>query len=48
LPITAVSKISSVRARRRLEPLVAALESRPGADTKDLARMARQLTPARI
>ncbi|MGH3872452.1 MAG: hypothetical protein ACRDSR_13270 [Pseudonocardiaceae bacterium] len=44
--ITAVTKISSVRARRRLEPLVAALEAWPGRDGQDLARMARQVTSA--
>jgi hypothetical protein len=46
--ITAVTKLSSVRARRRLQPLVAALEARPGNDPKDLARMAQQITSARI
>jgi transcriptional regulator with XRE-family HTH domain len=45
--ITAVTKISSIRARRRLAPLVAALEARPGRDPQDLARMARQVTAAR-
>ncbi|MGH3833388.1 MAG: helix-turn-helix domain-containing protein [Pseudonocardiaceae bacterium] len=45
--ITAVSKLSSVRARRRLQPLAAALESRPGRDARDLARMARQTVTAR-
>jgi hypothetical protein len=45
--VTAVTKLSSVRARRRLQPLVAALEARPGTDMKDLARMARQLLPVR-
>jgi hypothetical protein len=44
--ITAVSKLSSVRARRRLHPLAAALETRPGRDARDLARMARQTTAA--
>ncbi len=46
--ITAVTKISSVRARRRLEPLVAALEARPGRDERDLARTARQISSARV
>jgi transcriptional regulator with XRE-family HTH domain len=46
--ITAVSKLSSVRARRRLEPLIAALEARPGTDTKDLARMAWHVSSARV
>jgi hypothetical protein len=45
--ITAVTKLSSVRARRQLEPLVIALEARPGRDEQDLARMARQIVPAR-
>jgi transcriptional regulator with XRE-family HTH domain/tetratricopeptide (TPR) repeat protein len=40
--ITAVTKLSSVRVRRRLEPLAAALEARPSSDTKELARMARR------
>jgi hypothetical protein len=46
--ITAVTKLSSVRARRQLEPLVTALEARPGTDTKDLARLARQVSSARV
>jgi hypothetical protein len=46
--ITAVTKLSSVRARRRLEPLVAALAARPGTDTQDLARMARQVISAQV
>jgi tetratricopeptide (TPR) repeat protein len=46
--ITAVTKLGSVWARRRLEPLVTALEARPGTDTKDLARMARQVSSARV
>ncbi len=46
--ITAVTKLSSVRARKRLEPLVAALEARPGRDERDLARMARQVSSARV
>jgi hypothetical protein len=45
--ITAVTKLSSVRARRRLEPLIAALEARPGSDTKELGRMARQVATTR-
>lgn len=45
--ITGVTKISSVRARRRLEPLAAALEARPGSDAKELTRMARQVTASR-
>jgi hypothetical protein len=46
--ITAVSKLSSIWIRQRLEPLIAALEARPGTDTKDLARMARQVSSARV
>jgi len=44
--ITAVSRLSSVRARRRLQPLAAALDARPGRDARDLARMAQQTTAA--
>jgi transcriptional regulator with XRE-family HTH domain len=44
--ITAVSRLSSVRARRWLHPLAAALKARPGRDTQDLARMARQAATA--
>ncbi len=46
--ITAVTKLSSIRARKRLEPLATALEARPGRDTKDLARMARQVSSGRV
>ncbi|HWM00750.1 MAG TPA: hypothetical protein VNP92_00270, partial [Actinophytocola sp.] len=46
-PSTAVTTLSSVRARRRLEPLVAALEARPGSDAKELGRMARQVATTR-
>lgn len=46
--ITDVSKLSSAQARTRLRPLVAALESRPGDDAKDLARMARQVATTRV
>ena len=46
--ITAVTKLSSVRARRRLESLVAALESRPGSDYRQLSRMARQVAATRV
>jgi tetratricopeptide (TPR) repeat protein len=45
--ITAVTKLSSVRARRQLEPLAAALETRPGSDNKELGRMARQVAATR-
>ncbi len=40
-------KLSSVRARQRLDPLVTALESRPRADHRELARMARQVATTR-
>ncbi|MGH3720666.1 MAG: helix-turn-helix domain-containing protein [Pseudonocardiaceae bacterium] len=45
--ITAVSRLSSVRVRRKLEPLAVALEARPGRDAHDLARIARQTVTAR-
>ncbi|MGH3904817.1 MAG: hypothetical protein ACRDTE_11585, partial [Pseudonocardiaceae bacterium] len=45
--ITAVSKLSSVRARKRLGPLADALHTRPGADYQELARMARQVATTR-
>jgi transcriptional regulator with XRE-family HTH domain len=45
--VTAVTKLSSIRARKRLEPLVAALEARPGRDAQDLARMTREVSSAR-
>ncbi len=47
--ISSVGKLSSVhvRARTRLEPLVAALEARPGPDARELARWARQLATTR-
>jgi hypothetical protein len=42
--ITKVTKLSSVRARQQyLNPLVIALEARPGSDAKQLARMTRQI-----
>ena len=41
--ITGVAKLTSVRVRRRLHPLAAALEARPGSDTRELARLARQV-----
>ncbi|MGH3755508.1 MAG: helix-turn-helix domain-containing protein [Pseudonocardiaceae bacterium] len=45
--ITTVTKLRSVRARRRLEPLATALEARPGSDARDLARTARKVVTAR-
>jgi tetratricopeptide (TPR) repeat protein len=41
--ITNVTKLSSARARRCVEPLAAALEAQPGSDARELARMARQV-----
>ncbi len=46
--ITAVTKLSSVRARKRLEPLASALDTRRGSDARDLARMARQVAATRV
>ncbi|MCA1673498.1 MAG: hypothetical protein LC799_15305, partial [Actinobacteria bacterium] len=46
--VTAAAKLGSVRARRRLEPLAAALETRPGSDARQLARMARQVATTRV
>jgi len=40
-------RLHSVRARERLEPLVAALEARPGGDPRELARTARQVAATR-
>jgi hypothetical protein len=45
--ITAVSRLSSTRARRRLQPLATALAARPGRDAQDLARMAQQAASTR-
>ncbi|MGH3768969.1 MAG: helix-turn-helix domain-containing protein [Pseudonocardiaceae bacterium] len=45
--ITGVTKLSSVRARQRLNPLVIALESRSGSDYRQLARTARQVATTR-
>jgi transcriptional regulator with XRE-family HTH domain len=45
--ITAVRRLGSALTRRRLQPLAAALETRPGRDTHDLARMAQQTISTR-
>jgi hypothetical protein len=45
--VTAAAKLTSVRVRQRLEPLIAALEARPGGDAKQLARMARRVATTR-
>ncbi len=41
--ITAVTRLGSVRLRRQLVTLAAALEARPGSDARELARMARRV-----
>jgi hypothetical protein len=47
--ITRVSTLQSVAARReRLIPLATALQARPGSDTQELARLARQVAATRI
>ncbi|MGH3992172.1 MAG: hypothetical protein ACRDSN_06855, partial [Pseudonocardiaceae bacterium] len=46
--ITAVGKLTSVRARRQLVPLAEALESRRGSDYAELARTARQVATTRV
>ena len=46
--ITGVSKLSSVRTRQRLEPLVTALQARPGNDQRQLALMAHQVAITRV
>lgn len=45
--ITDVTRLSSAQARTRLQPLAATLESRPGSDARELARMARQVAATR-
>jgi len=45
--VTAAARLTSVRVCRRLEPLAAALEARPGSDYRELARMARQVAATR-
>jgi hypothetical protein len=47
--IEEVSTLHSLAARReRLVPLTTALEARPSSDTRELARMARQVAASRI
>ncbi|MCA1673093.1 MAG: hypothetical protein LC799_13145, partial [Actinobacteria bacterium] len=41
--ITSATRLTSVRVRRQLLPLVEALESRPSSDAHDLARKACQI-----
>jgi transcriptional regulator with XRE-family HTH domain len=45
--IIEVSRLTSVRARQRLEPLVAALRKQPGNDARELARAAHQVATTR-
>lgn len=45
--ITDATKLGSVRVRRQLAPLTEVLEARPSSDTKELARMARQVAATR-
>jgi transcriptional regulator with XRE-family HTH domain len=45
--ITAVTKLSSVRAHGRLQPLATALAARPGRDAQDLAQLAHHTTATR-
>jgi hypothetical protein len=45
--VAAAGKLTSVRVRRRLEPLADALEARPGSDYRELARMTRQVAAIR-
>ena len=41
--ITDVSKLTSMRVRKKLLPLAQALAARPGPDARELARMAQQV-----
>jgi len=42
-PLDAVAPRHSARARERRQPITAALETRPGSDHRDLARLARKI-----
>ena len=46
--VTAAGELTSVRTRRRLEPLAAALAARRGTDAEQLARMARQVATTKV
>jgi transcriptional regulator with XRE-family HTH domain len=46
--ITGAMKLSSLRIRRRLEPLAAALDARPSSDHRELARRARHVATTRV
>ncbi|MPZ66255.1 MAG: hypothetical protein GEU83_12310 [Pseudonocardiaceae bacterium] len=45
--IDQVAELRSIRARQRLTPLAAALDSRPGSDARELAQHARQIATSR-
>ena len=45
--VDGVALLRSVRARERLGPLADALDARPGADTRELAGMARRVAASR-
>ena len=45
--VIAAAKVTSMRVRQRLAPLADALETRPGGDARELARMARQVATTR-
>ncbi len=45
--IDGVAPLHSIQARKRLLPLAAALEARPGSDHRELDRMARQVATLR-
>ncbi len=46
--VVGAAKLSSARVRTCVGPLAAALEARPGADARELARMARQVAATRV
>ncbi|MGH3979370.1 MAG: hypothetical protein ACRDRZ_10280 [Pseudonocardiaceae bacterium] len=45
--LDAVAQLDSLRTRRRVTPLIDALDGRPGADARELARMARKVAATR-
>jgi hypothetical protein len=46
--VVGAAKLSLIRARKRLEPLAAALGARSDSDARQLARMARQVAATRV
>ncbi|MGH3822225.1 MAG: helix-turn-helix domain-containing protein [Pseudonocardiaceae bacterium] len=46
--ITGVTRLTSIRARQRLKPLVTALHTRPGHDARELARTAHHIATTRV